>query len=154
MFTPFFNSFPHFGTSRGKQSEISPSHPAGRALVLWKSLYTWCSLIVIPFIQAHILMYKYGLDELKKEWDNYIEEQSVVGRALKTATTHFEYLEGRRRKALDKKFSNVKDLETQLDKNPEKAIDVSVIENVVDNDVPKSFPDEQEESQRQMTLDN
>ncbi len=94
------------------------------------------------------------LDELKKEWDNYIEEQSVVGRALKTATTHFEYLEGRRRKALDKKFSNVKDLETQLDKNPEKAIDVSVIENVVDNDVPKSFPDEQEESQRQMTLDN
>jgi len=94
------------------------------------------------------------LDELKKEWDNYIEEQSVVGRALKTATTHFEYLEGRRRKALDKKFSNVKDLETQLDKNPEKAIDVSVIETAVDNEVPKSIPDESEESQRQMTLDN
>jgi len=94
------------------------------------------------------------LDELKKEWDNYIEEQSVVGRALKTATTHFEYLEGRRRNALDKKFSNVKDLETQLDKNPDKAIDVSVIDTVVDSDLPKNIPDESEESQRQMTLDN
>lgn len=94
------------------------------------------------------------LDELKKEWDNYIEEQSVVGRALKTATTHFEYLEGRRRNALDKKFSNVKDLETQLDKNPDKAIDVSVIDTVVDNDLQKNIPDESEESQRQMTLDN
>ncbi len=94
------------------------------------------------------------LDELKKEWDNYIEEQSVVGRALKTATNHFEYLEGRRRNALDKKFSNVKDLETQLDKNPDKAIDVSVIDTVVDSDLPKNIPDESEESQRQMTLDN
>ena len=74
------------------------------------------------------------LDELKKEWDNYIEEQSVVARALKTATTHFDYLEGRRRKALDRKFNAAKDLETQLDKNPHKALDVSIIENVVEDE--------------------
>ena len=74
------------------------------------------------------------LDELKKEWDNYIEEQSVVARALKTATTHFDYLEGRRRKALDRKFNAVKDLETQLDKNPDKALDVSIIENDVEDE--------------------
>ena len=84
------------------------------------------------------------LDELKKEWDNYIEEQSVVARALKTATTHFDYLEGRRRKALDRKF-NVKDLETQLDKNPDKALDVSIIENVVEDEQEiKSVEEERE----------
>ncbi len=93
------------------------------------------------------------LDELKKEWDNYIEEQSVVARALKTATTHFDYLEGRRRKALDRKFSAVKDLETQLDKNPDKALDVSIIENDVEDE--QEFKSKEEErNQRQMTLDN
>ena len=91
------------------------------------------------------------LDELKKEWDNYVEEQSVVSRALKTATTHFEYLEGRRRKALDRKFSAVKDLETQLDKNPDKAIDVSVIDEVLDEEVLKKKVND---NQGQMTLDN
>ena len=91
------------------------------------------------------------LDELKKEWDNYIEEQSVVSRALKTASTHFEYLEGRRRKALDRKFSAVKDLETQLDKNPDKAIDVSVIDEVLDEEVLKKKVND---NQGQMTLDN
>ena len=93
------------------------------------------------------------LDELKKEWDNYIEEQSVVARALKTATTHFDYLEGRRRKALDRKFNAVKDLETQLDKNPDKALDVSIIENDVEDE--QEFKSKEEErNQRQMTLDN
>ena len=91
------------------------------------------------------------LDELKKEWDNYAEEQSVVSRALKTATTHFEYLEGRRRKALDKKFSTVKDLETQLDKNPDKALDVSIIEEVIDEQV---LNKKSEDNQGQMTLEN
>ncbi|MBC78077.1 MAG: hypothetical protein CL745_00530 [Chloroflexi bacterium] len=91
------------------------------------------------------------LDELKKEWDNYVEEQSVVSRALKTATTHFEYLEGRRRKALDKKFSTVKDLETQLDKNPDKALDVSIIEEVIDEQV---LNKKSEDNQGQMTLEN
>ena len=91
------------------------------------------------------------LDELKKEWDNYVEEQSVVSRALKTATTHFEYLEGRRRKALDKKFSTVKDLETQLDKNPDKALDVSIIEEVIDEQV---LNKKTEDNQGQMTLEN
>mgnify|MGYP001447045303 FL=1 len=92
------------------------------------------------------------LDELKKEWDNYIEEQSVVSRALKTATTHFDYLEGRRRKALDRKFNAVKDLETQLDKNPDKALDVSVIENVIEDE--QENKSKEERNQRQMTLDN
>ncbi|MBK90657.1 MAG: hypothetical protein CL772_05715 [Chloroflexi bacterium] len=91
------------------------------------------------------------LDELKKEWDNYVEEQSVVSRALKTATTHFEYLEGRRRKALDKKFSTVKDLETQLDKNPDKALDVSIIEEVIDEQI---LNKKSEDNQGQMTLEN
>ena len=94
------------------------------------------------------------LDELKKEWDNYIEEQSVVGRALKTATTHFEYLEGRRRNALDKKFSNVKDLETQLDKNPDKALDVTVIEEVIEEEILNPSSEDSKGNQSQMTLDN
>ncbi len=94
------------------------------------------------------------LDELKKEWDNYIEEQSVVGRALKTATTHFEYLEGRRRNALDKKFSNVKDLETQLDKNPEKALDVTVIDEVIEEEILNPSSEDSKGNQSQMTLDN
>ena len=94
------------------------------------------------------------LDELKKEWDNYIEEQSVVGRALKTATTHFEYLEGRRRNALDKKFSNVKDLETQLDKNPDKALDVTVIDEVIEEEILNPSSEDSKGNQSQMTLDN
>jgi DNA recombination protein RmuC len=91
------------------------------------------------------------LDELKKEWDNYVEEQSVVSRALKTATTHFEYLEGRRRKALDRKFSTVKDLETQLDKNPDKALDVSEIEEVIDEQI---LNKDSKDNQGQMSLEN
>jgi len=94
------------------------------------------------------------LDELKNEWDNYVEEQAVVGRALKTATTRFDYLEGRRRKALDRQFNAVRGLETQLDKNPDKAIDVSTIETVFEENLENNSSEESEDSQRQMTLDN
>ena len=70
-----------------------------------------------------------------------------------SATTHFDYLEGRRRKALDRKFNAVKDLETQLDKNPDKALDVSVIDNDI-NDEQEISSNDEEKNQRQMTLDN
>ena len=60
-------------------------------------------------------------------------------------------MEGRRRKALDKKFSTVKDLETQLDKNPDKALDVSIIEEVIDEQV---LNKKSEDNQGQMTLEN
>ena len=103
---------------------------------------------------VHALQIHQQNDELKKEWDNYIEEQSVVGRALKTATTHFEYLEGRRRNALDKKFSNVKDLETQLDKNPDKALDVTVIDEVIEEEILNPSSEDSKGNQSQMTLDN
>ena len=95
------------------------------------------------------------LEKLQSEWNNYTEEQEKIERALKTATLHHGYLMGRRRKALDNQFKAVEQLETQLDQNPEKAIDISQLQDEIeeeilfDNDLESS-----DENDKQMSFDN
>ena len=49
---------------------------------------------------------------------------------------------------------NVKDLETQLDKNPDKALDVTVIDEVIEEEILNPSSEDSKGNQSQMTLDN
>tara|TARA_B110000438_G_scaffold169354_1_gene161875 strand:- start:8622 stop:9791 length:1170 start_codon:yes stop_codon:yes gene_type:complete len=94
------------------------------------------------------------LEDLQTEWDNYVEEQGIIERALKSATTHHDNLMGRRRKALDKQFKAVKELETQLDENPDKALNVSLLESEISESESLSIENNTEDNEKQMSFDN
>ena len=94
------------------------------------------------------------LEGLQSEWDKYVEEQGVIERALKSATTHHNNLMGRRRKALDNQFQAVRELETQLDENPDKALDVSLIDSDIKEVESFTIEDETEDNEKQMSFDN
>ena len=94
------------------------------------------------------------LEDLQTEWDNYVEEQGIIERALKSATTHHDNLMGRRRKALDKQFKAVRELETQLDENPDKALDVSLLESEISESESLSIESNTEDNEKQMSFDN
>ncbi len=94
------------------------------------------------------------LEGLQSEWDKYVEEQGVIERALKSATTHHNNLMGRRRKALDNQFQAVRELETQLDENPDKALDVSLIDSDIKEVESFTIEDEIEDNEKQMSFDN
>ena len=62
---------------------------------------------------------------------------------------------GRRRKALDNQFKAVEQLETQLDQNPEKAIDIAQLQDEIEEEI--LFDNELEssdENDKQMSFDN
>ena len=94
------------------------------------------------------------LEDLQTEWDNYVEEQGIIERALKSATTHHDNLMGRRRKALDKQFKAVRELETQLDENPDKALNVSLLESEISESESLSIENNTEDNEKQMSFDN
>ena len=94
------------------------------------------------------------LEGLQSEWDKYVEEQGVIERALKSATSHHNNLMGRRRKALDNQFQAVRELETQLDENPDKALDVSLIDSDIKEVESFTIEDETEDNEKQMSFDN
>jgi len=105
------------------------------------------------------------LEDLQTEWDNYVEEQEIIERALKSATTHHSNLMGRRRKALDKQFKAVRELETQLDENPDKALNVSLLESELSKHetislesnsiaIENDMESDKEDNEKQMSFDN
>ena len=94
------------------------------------------------------------LEGLQSEWDKYVEEQGVIERALKSATTHHNNLMGRRRKALDNQFQAVRELETQLDENPDKALDVSLIDSEIEEGETLNVDNDTEDKEKQMSFDN
>ena len=84
---------------------------------------TWCSQVISI------------LEKLQIEWDKYTLEQGKIERALKTASVAQDHLMGRRKKALDNQFKAVHQLETQLDQNPEKAIDIEALQEEIEEDI-------------------
>ena len=95
------------------------------------------------------------LEKLQIEWDKYTLEQGKIERALKTASVAQDHLMGRRKKALDNQFKAVHQLETQLDQNPEKAIDIDALHDEIEEEILfDSELEKSDENDKQMSFDN
>ena len=95
------------------------------------------------------------LEKLQIEWDKYTLEQGKIERALKTASVAQDHLMGRRKKALDNQFKAVHQLETQLDQNPEKAIDIEALQEEIEEEILfDSELEKSDENDKQMSFDN
>ncbi len=95
------------------------------------------------------------LEKLQIEWDKYTLEQGKIERALKTASVAQDHLMGRRKKALDNQFKAVHQLETQLDQNPEKAIDIDALQEEIEEEILfDSELEKSDENDKQMSFDN
>tara|TARA_B110000263_G_scaffold6249_1_gene5389 strand:- start:12236 stop:13438 length:1203 start_codon:yes stop_codon:yes gene_type:complete len=134
----------------------------GNLLLVLGVIKEFMKVVTIGENQSQIIAI---LEDLQTEWDNYVEEQGIIERALKSATTHHSNLMGRRRKALDKQFKAVRELETQLDENPDKALDVSLLEPditedkllTIENDTEDkllTIENDTEDNEKQMSFDN
>ena len=95
------------------------------------------------------------LEKLQIEWDKYTLEQGKIERALKTASVAQDHLMRRRKKALDNQFKAVHQLETQLDQNPEKAIDIEALQEEIEEEILfDSELEKSDENDKQMSFDN
>ena len=121
----------------------------GNLLLVLGVIKEFMKVVTIGENQSQIIAI---LEDLQTEWDNYVEEQGIIERALKSATTHHSNLMGRRRKALDKQFKAVRELETQLDENPDKALDVSLLEPDITED--KLLTIENDTEDKLLTIEN